>query len=274
VGGWWYGIGRFQDTPDVIGMTRAQAEQRIAHAGLSFKIAERAYSEVVPAGSVIASDPDPGDNVLKDGTVNVTLSIGPERHDVPDLKGMSEDEARSAIADANLSVGSVRAHYDNDMPEGTVISFSPKAGTPLKRDDPVNLVVSKGPTPVEVGDYTGQPAKPVVRELTAAGLTVNLDRHYDDNVEQGVVIAQNPTNVTLYAGDSIDLAVSRGPHLVEVPNVHLYGEDAAVQALEAVGFKVHKKKADVYYGLGFVVGQDPDGGTMLPFGDTVTIFVS
>jgi len=68
--------------------------------------------------------------------------------------------------------------------------------------------------------------------------------------------------------------VARGPHLVEVPGVHFFGVDAARQTLESAGFVVDVEHANPDYGLGFVVAQNPDGGSMAPFGSTVTIYVS
>jgi eukaryotic-like serine/threonine-protein kinase len=272
--GWWYGIGRFQSTPNVIGLTQIGAQSKIEEAGLTFKIADTAYSETVKAGNVISTDPGAGDNVEKSGTVNVVVSRGPERHNVPTLDGMSEEDARAAIESASLKVGTVDYRYDNDVPEGDLVSYSPDSGKPLKRDAPVSMVVSKGPHPVDISDFSGQRAKDVVHQLEDAGLTVNRHYHYDDNVAKGLIIETNPSDGTLFAGNSIDVYVSRGPHLVEVPNVHFFGVDSAVDALTTAGFEVDKQDANPNYGLGFVVGQNPDAGTMAPYGSTVTIFIS
>jgi serine/threonine-protein kinase len=272
--GWWYGIGRFQSTPEVVGLTQTAAQSRIEDAGLTFKIGDTAYSETVAAGKVIATDPGPGDNVVKGGTVTVVVSRGPERHNVPTLDSMTEDDARAAITSASLKVGHVDYRYSDVVPEGKVVSFSPDAGTPLKPDAPVSLVVSKGPRPVELADYSGQRARDVVHQLQDAGLTVNRHYRYQDDVDKGRVIETEPSDGTVFAGDTVDVYISRGPHLVEVPNVHFFGVDAAVAALEGAGFDVDQQAADVNYGLGFVVDQDPDGASMAPYGSTVTIFVS
>jgi eukaryotic-like serine/threonine-protein kinase len=272
--GWWYGIGRFKSTPNVIGLTQTDAKSKIEQAGLTFEIADTAYSETVKAGNVISTDPGAGDNVEKSGTVNVVVSRGPERHNVPNLDGMSEQDARAAIESASLKVATVDYRYNNNVPQGDLVSYSPDSGTPLKRDAGVSLVVSKGPKPVDISDFSGLRAKDVVHQLEDAGLTVKRHYHYDDNVAQGLIIETNPSDGTLFAGNSIDVYISRGPHLVEVPSVHFFGVDAAVQALHDAGFEVEQKDADPNYGLGFVVGQDPDGGSMAPYGSTVTIFIS
>jgi beta-lactam-binding protein with PASTA domain/serine/threonine protein kinase len=272
--GWWYGIGRFQSTPNVVGLTQTAAQSKVEDAGLTFKIADTAYSETVQAGNVISTDPGAGENVEKNGIVTVVVSRGPERHNVPKLDGMSEEDARAAIESASLKVGKVEYHYNNDVPEGDVVSYKPASGAALKRDAPVRLVVSKGPKPVEIIDFSGQRAKDVVHQLDDAGLTVHRHYHYDDNVAKGLIIETDPGDGTLYAGDAIDVYISRGPPLVEVPNVHFFGVDAAVTALTDAGFVVDKQDADPNYGLGFVVSQNPDGGAMAPYGSTVIIYIS
>jgi eukaryotic-like serine/threonine-protein kinase len=272
--GWWYGVGRFQSTPNVIGLSQTDAEKAIEKAGLTFKIGDTAYSESVEAGFVISTDPGAGDNVEKNGTVTAIVSRGPERHDVPTLEGMSEQDARAAIESAHLRVGNVDRRYDNKVGEGHVVASSPDAGIALKRDAKVDLVISKGPAPVEISDFRGQRAKDVVQQLEDAGLVVERHYHYQEDVEKGLVIETTPSDGTLHAGDHIDVYVSRGPPLVEVPNVHFYGVDEAVSTLEEAGFQVDKREADPNYGLGFVVGQTPDGGSMQPRGSTVTIYIS
>jgi serine/threonine-protein kinase len=271
--GWWYGVGRFRETPNVVNLTQSQAEDKIVAAGLGFEVADVAYSEDVAPGKVISTDPGPGDNVLRDGTVTVVVSQGPERHDVPNLDTMTESQAIDAITAASLTVGDIKRRYDESIPTGGIIGYSPKAGTALHRDDPVDLVVSKGPVPINVDDYTGQPADDAESALTDLGFDVTRKERYNDGVDAGLVISQQPNHGRRFAGDPITLVVSLGPHLVEVPDVYLDGVDSATQTLEAAGFGVAVEHANNYLGLGYVVSQDPGGGSMAAPGSTVTIFL-
>jgi beta-lactam-binding protein with PASTA domain/serine/threonine protein kinase len=271
--GWWYGVGRFETTPDVVNLTQSRAEQKIEDAGLSFEVSETAYSESIAAGKVISTDPGPGEDVLHDGTVSVVVSQGPERHDVPDLEDMTESEAITAITNASLAVGDVKRRFDEETPKGVVINFSPKAGTPLRVDGEVDLVVSRGPTPIQIDDYSGQSGDDAETALTALGFEVKVKKHYDDHVDEGLVVAQKPDHGHGFAGDTIVLVVSLGPHLVEVPGVVRSGVDAATETLEAAGFNVQTEESDFYLGLGFVSSQTPGGGEMAPFGSTVIIYL-
>ena len=158
----------------------------------SFEIAQTAYSETIEPGHVISTDPGPGDDVLKDGTVAAVVSKGPERHDVPKLEDMSESEAIDAITEASLVVGNTAREWSEEFAKGQVISYSPPAGTELKRDAAVRLVVSKGPKPIQITNFEGDEVGEAQSELGAAGFKVAVKERYHDDVDEDIVIAQRP----------------------------------------------------------------------------------
>ena len=269
--GWWFAVGRFQPTPDVVDLSQTAAQQKVEEAGLSFEIEQTAYSETIDPGHVISTEPEPGDDVLKDGTVAAVVSKGPERHDVPKLDGTSESEAIDAINEASLTVGKTTREWSEKLAVGKVISYSPKAGTELRRDAAVALVISKGPKPIKISNHEGDSADSATSELEAAGFDVKRKERYSEDVDQNDVIAQRPGKGTGFKGDVITLVVSKGPPLAEVPGVTGAGVDAATEKLEDAGFKVRVVEADLYIGLGYIVKQDPEGGTMAPIGSTITL---
>ena len=272
--GWYYGVGRFRATPDVVQLTQATAQERIESAGLRFKVGGTAYSETVPAGSVVSTDPAPGDHVLKDhGTVSAVISKGPERHAVPSLTGLSESDAIQRITGSALSVGPTTRRWSEKVKAGVVISFAPEAGTSLRRDDPVRLVVSKGPQPHRLVDYSGKRVRVADKRLSRVGFRVTTTRRYDDNVAKGVVIGQSPDHGVGYRGDKVALVVSRGPHLVAVPDVGHSGISSAEAALAAAGFHYALVQFHPYLGLGIVLRQSPDGSSMAPYGSTVVLTI-
>jgi serine/threonine-protein kinase len=272
--GWYYGVGRFRATPDVVQLSQATAQKRIESAGLRFEVGGTAYSETVPAGSVVSTDPAPGDHVLKDhGTVTAVISKGPERHAVPSLQGLSESEAIQRITASSLAVGPTRRRWSEKVKAGVVISFSPGAGTSLPRNDPVRLVVSKGPQPHRLIDYSGKRVHVAAKRLSRVGFRVTTTRRYDDNVAKGVVIGQSPDHGVGYRGDKVALVVSRGPHLVAVPDVGHSGISSAEAVLAAAGFHYTLVQFHPYLGLGIVLRQSPDGSTMAPYGSTVVLTI-
>ena len=229
----------------------------------------------MPAGEVLSTDPDPGSRILDDGTVTLTLSLGKERYDVPQLAGLSEDKAQDALADTSLGFGKSVERWNESVPEGKVIRSDPEAGKTLKPGTAVDLIVSKGRQPIKVKDWTGKDADEATEALSGKGLEVEVvGEEYDDTVPEGYVLTQTPTSGTLFRGERVELTVSLGPELVAVPDgLVAMGVDAAQAALEAAGFEVDVEEGSAYIGLGFVMDVDPGSGTMLPKGSTVTIYL-
>jgi len=274
VGGWWFGAGRYVNTPGVIDMTAARAEAKVEASGLHFRVGGRAYSETVAPGYVLSTDPRGGENVVRDGTVTAVLSRGPERHEVPTLRGMDLDAAQDALRQQGLTFGDATYKYSEKVAKDVVLSSDPKPTTELKRGAAVDLVVSKGPKPIDVPDVTGKDADAATRLLRKLGLAV--DRGHEENSEtvaEGDVISQDPRTGTLFKGDKVSLVVSKGPVLVPVPKVEGMGTEAAKQALAAAGFQVQTEKTQYYVGLEYVVNQSPDAGKKAPQGSTVTIYI-
>ncbi|MGN6637242.1 MAG: PASTA domain-containing protein [Oryzihumus sp.] len=244
-------------------LTRAHLQTRIT----------RAFDEGVKPGYVMASNPRPGAGVRRNSVVTLTVSQGPERYSVPSLVGHSQAEATTALRNNHLTVGSVRQAYDEKIPAGQVVSSSPAAGTRLKRNAPVDLVVSQGRQPITVQDFTGKPADQAVAALTGAGLKVDATRQqFSESVPKGSVISQNPPGGTLYKGDKVTLVVSKGPQLVPVPNVVGKQQDQAAQILRAAGFQVSIQQVMGGF-FGIVRQQSPEGDSKAPKGSTITLVV-
>ncbi len=271
VGGWYFGMGRYTSTPGVIQLTSAQAKEKVEAAGLEYVEAGTAFSETVPAGSVMSTDPEAGSRILKDGTVEATISKGPERYDVPPMRGMTLDAAQAELQDASLAFGEATRRYDERVAKGIVLASNPKAGKELRRGTAVDLVVSRGPAPIDIPDFTGEDAAQAEQELTDLGFKVETTEENHDTVAEGDVISQSPSSGTANRGDTIDLVVSKGPVLVEVPEVTSMGIEEATKAIEAVGLRVETERSNLYVGLGYVVGQDPGADQMVPKGTVVSL---
>ncbi|WP_280700012.1 Stk1 family PASTA domain-containing Ser/Thr kinase [Kitasatospora sp. GP82] len=137
----------YATVPSVLGQSQAQAVQTLDRAGLQGAFSQQ-FSESVPAGQVMTSDPGVGQRVRKSDPVKVTLSKGPERIAVPEVTGKPLDQARKALTDARLTPGTTTEEYNDTVPKGSVISAAPAAGQQVAVNTPVALVVSKGMTPV------------------------------------------------------------------------------------------------------------------------------
>lgn len=269
--GWYFGMGRYTTTPGVVNLSTAQAREKVQEAGLTFVVGEREYSETVVAGSVISTDPPPGSRILEDGTVTATVSRGPERYEVPVLRGMTVDEARAALEQTNLSLGDAAGQYHEKIAEGVILRSDPATGTELRPGTAVDVVVSRGPRPVKVPDLTGEPLDEAKQTLEDLGLEVKVKKENNDTVPKDHVVSQSPATGTLFRGETVDLVVSKGPVMVEVPKVVGVGVAEATSRLQEAGFVVVTEHSDVYVGLEFVVDSDPKQGSKAPRGSTVTL---
>ena len=274
VGAWWFGWARWTQTPSVLGLREAAAVERLEAAGLDARDGEPAYSETVPAGKVLSTDPAAGERVLDGGAVTIVLSLGKERYDVPKLRGMSEDEAQDALDERHLEFGESVGVWSGEVPKGTVLGSDPPVGTTLRPGTPVDLRVSKGPKPIRIRDWTGQDADRARQVMQDQGLVVDLgEAQYSDEVPEGRIISQTPTSGTLFRGQTVEIVVSRGPELVEVPGgLVASGVDSATERLEELGFDVEVVRGGPgYIGLEYVFSVEPGSGTMVPRGSTITL---
>ncbi len=268
----WYkisGPGNKIAIPSLAGMSQSQATKTVAELGLKTDITQSVFSEDVPKGKVITSDPAGGGRVAIAGTVHLIISKGKERIQVPDLAGLTIEEATAALGEAKLKTGRVTEKFSADQEAGLLIDGSPASGSDVRKDSTVDLIVSKGIEQVALTNYQGKTSDQAQNELTSAGLIVSSKYEYSDSVPIGTVISQTPNDVSSIAkGEKIILVVSKGPSKIYVPNVYSLSKMAAAKILEDLGFKVNfkyigKKKS--------VTNISPKSGTAVTPGSTVTI---
>jgi serine/threonine-protein kinase len=261
----------YTDTPSVIGLSESAAETKLDKAGLEFEVSGEAFSETVPAGMVISTDPDPSERIEEGGTVKAVVSKGLERYHVPKVRNLSEDDAQAAILDANLDFGRSIPRYHPTIPEGFAIASNPAFDKPLKNGATVDIFLSRGPRPIKLTDFTGRNGDRAEQWLEDKGLEVDRKDEFDDDVPEGLVISQDPRTGSVVKGDTVELVVSKGPELVEVPRVVAMGAEAAIRRLEDLGFEVETRRADGYLGLGYVFSSNPGAGEMVPKGSTIVL---
>jgi eukaryotic-like serine/threonine-protein kinase len=262
------------DVPDVVSQTTtfADAEKAMAGAKLTLvQAADQQFSETVPSGSVISTDPAANESVPEQSTVTALVSKGPERYDVPTLRGLTQSAAAGAITAANLTVGAVKEAYDDKAAIGSVVSSDPKAGTSVRSGTSVNVVISKGPEPVPVPAVEGLKLGPAKDALAQEGLKADVSQKYSETVPDGVVISVRPKTGTIVgSGSRVSLVVSKGPPPVEVPNLIDMPRGRALSVLKKLGLVADVVQGD-FSPLNRVISQDPAAGTSIPKGSTVTI---
>ncbi|MFJ4712237.1 Stk1 family PASTA domain-containing Ser/Thr kinase [Streptomyces sp. NPDC088785] len=273
-GVWYINSGQFTKVPTILSQSRAEAERRVEGAGLSVGKVTEKYSDAFDRDTVMGSDPAPGSRIRDNGTVDLTVSKGPETVKVPGLKGTTLARARSGLKDAGLEPGMVTRAFSEDIAKGAVISSDPKAGTTRRSGSAVALVVSKG-APVDVPDVTGESQEDAVADLADAGLKARTaPARVTSDEDKGDVAKQSPgEGKQLAEGDTVTLTISKGPVMVEVPDVTGMKVDEATSALEAAGFQVDEDRGLLGLFGDHVDKQSVDGGDEAPKGSTIKITI-
>ncbi len=273
VAGWWLAVGpgTYSPTPDVVGQTFDEATATLAAEGLAIEATAERYSETVPAGSVLTTDPAPGEGIAASGTVGVVVSLGAERYAVPDVRGSTPKEATEAIVSAGLASGGRVEAFDDQIPAGQVARTDPPMGDPVPVDTPVDLIVSKGPEPVELADITGKKQAVAIKRLEEAGVQVSAVKEFSESVAQGRVVSMSPKAATVVdSGSTVKIVVSKGPPPVEVPDLIDRRQDNAVAELERLGLVAEIDDGAVTR-LNRVFDQSPSPGELVPRGTTVIL---
>src|SRR4029079_16381936 len=117
--------------PNVVGLTQTAASTSITNAGLIVGTVTTQSSTTVPSGSVISQNPAAATQVVIGSAVNLVVSSGPPQVAVPNVVGLTQAAATTAITNANLVVGTVTTQSSTTMPSGSVIGESPVAGTQI-----------------------------------------------------------------------------------------------------------------------------------------------
>ena len=272
LGGAWYElIGSKISIPSIVGLSQSDAKSALTPLGLSLLITSKSFSEDIPKGKIISSDPGGGGHLSKGGTVKIVLSKGAERIAIPSISGMTPDAASAAIIAAGLKVGNTTQSFSSTIATGMIIDAEPVAGSPVRRNSLVNLLISKGIQQVALASYLGLGGDQAQGELVKAGFKVISTFGYSDSVPAGNVISQTPgASDGVAIGSTVSIVVSQGSRTVFIPNIYSLTQSAATTALENLQLTVKVKKIGNKK-IKTVTNVSPAVGTKVKRGSTVTI---
>ena len=264
--------------PNLVGMPSVDAIQAIRDAGLEPGDITEENSDEAEPGTVLSQDPEADTSVAAGTKVNLVVSLGADLAEVPNLEGMTEDEARRAIEDAGFVPDPQPTEYNEEVPSGQIVSQSPEPGSMAPRGSAVAYVVSRGVETGSVPNVVGKKQADAQRDLEDAGFTVRVEEQNHPSVAKGVVISQNPgAGLTVGVGAEVVITVSLGPEvvMVTVPDLGDMTEASAKSLLKSLGLNArvsYVEAADASED-GRVQDQDPIPGTRVEKGSTVNISV-
>ena len=193
----------------------------------------------------------------------------------PNLKSKTVDEAKLALTEIGLNVGTETPQADDNVPKGEIIGQDPAAGELIEAGQAVNLIVSAGKDQVPVPDLVNLPSIDDARlVLTEAKLLLGRVTPIDSDKPEGTILEQDPvTNFVVDIGTLINVTVSNGK--IPVPDVVGKNETQAKNTLVNAGFLVDiVKQADATVAVGTVLSQSPNAKDLALKGSIVTLTVA
>lgn len=263
--------------PNVVGQTQDSAVQAIEAAGYVVGDVTEEYSADVVAGRVCKQDPGADSALEKGGKVNIVISKGVEKGSIPDLSGMTAEQAEKAIKDAGYTpqyAGNEASEADAD----TVSKQDPAAGKEADKGTTVKYWISTGPEDIEVPNVVGYDQASAKSTLEKAGFTVSVATGgYSDEYAEGEVMSQTPNGGKLGKGETVTITVSKGQDpdkkAINIPNVVGMTQSQAQSALAEAGFRYNASETSSNsVEKGVVISQSQTGTGKK--GDTITITVS
>lgn len=267
LGGWWFTLGRYAATPQLVGLSQAEAVTKARQDGFAVVFADPRHDTAVPVDHVISQDPT--GRAVRGSTITLTLSLGPEVFTVPDVIGVELEAATHQLTGLGLVVDEAEdGVYSDTIPEGRVASISPSVGEEIKAGSTVTVVLSKGRSPLRVPHLIGKTEHEARNELLQANLQVHVEE-VDSDSPRGEVVNQDPAYDTgVEPGAVVTIHVSKGPPTIPVPDLSGQRCRDALRTLNDLGFEPETPLGN----RGRVFTQSPSGGTGLPPGSSVTVW--
>ncbi len=278
---WGSATGQMATVPAVVGLTEADAKQKIEAAGFKYKRAGDQASATVAQGDIVRQQPDEGNNLAKGEQVSVWVSSGKGTVNVPELVGKSESAAANELGLLGFGVKRETEATEDQNQVGKVLRQSPGEGKAVEAGSTVTIVVGTAGNTVAVPSVIGSSQDQATATLSGMNLVVSVQEQQSTS-PGGTVVDQNPkagTNVP--PGSTVTIYVSNAPvsNKVRVPAVagpdlnYSVGQATARLALFQLKAKItYYETAD--YEPGLVLQQDPVAGTEVDKGSTVELWVS
>ena len=222
------------EIPDLTGSEQAQALNDLQSLGFIVGI-ENAADSSVPEGFVITTQPPANTITNPDTLVTIIVSVGPEAFPIPYVVDLEVARGIYVIKESGFEVGQQLEINDDNIPRGFIISQNPIAGTKMSPDSTVDLVISAGPSLIEISDLSRKSIVDAIQILETLGFEYEFIEEYSEDVSVGLVSHTIPRAGELVTIDQvIQVIVSIGLK-VEVPNLIGFTYQEASNILQEIG---------------------------------------
>ena len=221
------------------------------------------------------------------GTILALNLTNPAEVDMPNVVGLSKDEAQQEVESRKLVFEVASEEYNKDVPEGYVISQKAESDlgdfttTPgnrkVKEGSKIQVKISKGQEKTTVPNVKGKEKDEAIKMLEDANLQAEVVEETSKTVEEGYVISQETDPDTeAFAGDTVKIHVSTGTGIKQVTVISVIGQDEATAKanLENLGLKVNVTYQEATSNNGKVTAQSVAANKVVDEGTTVTLTVN
>ena len=272
------GLGGGDKVPNVIGQTQEAAVQTIEKAGYTVGTVTEDYDAETVAGRVCKQDPEADSDLEKGGKINIVISKGVKKGSIPNLSGMTSEQAEKALKDAGLKA-QYAGNEASDADKDTVSRQDPTAGKEVDEGTTVKYWISTGPEDTSVPNVVGSDQASAKAQLESAGFTVQVETgDYSDKYGEGIVMSQSPNGGKLEKGGTVTITISQGQdpekNKVTVPSVTGISQSEAINTLLSYNLAYALDTASAGSGTpGTVAKQSTTAGKKVDSGTVITIYV-
>ena len=222
------------EIPDLTGSSQTEALNDLQNLGFKVGIENSAHPNV-PEGSVIRTQPLANTPTGPDTLVTIIVSVGPEAYPIPYVIDLETDRAIYVIEESGFIIGQRIEVNDDSVPIGFIISQNPIAGKKMGPGSSVDLVISAGPSLIELGDLSRKSLEDGSQILETLGLQYEIIEEFSEDIEEGLISGTLPEAGEIVTPDEIITIIYSLGIAIEVPEVEGLNYQDAINKLEEFG---------------------------------------
>lgn len=202
---------KYAEMPNLTGKTEKEAEKVLKASHLEIGHISREYNDDYPENKIIKSTPKAGERVNQQEKVDIVLSKGPEKVNMPNVIGSKKEDAINKLKDHKLNHVTINQEYNSQMPKGRIFRQNINPNESVKiNDHHIVLTESLGIKKVFVKDYENKDYQTAKKELESMGLKVQIKTTNSDTKDKDIIISQSPKQTEVNEGSTVELMVSNG----------------------------------------------------------------
>ena len=222
------------EIPDLTGSSQTEALNDLQNLGFKVGIENSAHPNV-PEGSVIRTQPLANTPTGPDTLVTIIVSVGPEAYPIPYVIDLETDRAIYVIEESGFIIGQKIEVNDDSVPIGFIISQNPIAGKKMGPGSSVDLVISAGPSLIELGDLSRKSLEDGSQILETLGLQYEIIEEFSEDIEEGLISGTLPEAGEIVTPDEVITIIYSLGIAIEVPEVEGLNYQDAIDKLEEYG---------------------------------------